>query len=66
MTDVQLYNQISHLPSELKKQVSDFVASLKLKAKSAEVKERQFGAGKDFFKMEADFDAPLDDFKKYM
>ena len=55
------------MPSDLKKQVSDFVSSLKKKSKaSKKLKERQFGYAKDFFKMSADFDEPLEDFKDYM
>lgn len=68
MTDIQLYSQISSLPSNMKKQVSDFVASLNEKSKISKqtIKERQFGYAKGFFKMSADFDAPLEDFKEYM
>lgn len=67
MTDIQLYTQISSLPSDLKKEVSDFVAFLKQKSKAKkELKERKFGYAKGFFKMAPDFDAPLDDFKEYM
>ncbi|WP_316770505.1 DUF2281 domain-containing protein [Pedobacter frigiditerrae] len=67
MTDIQLYSQISALPSDLKKQVSEFVASLKKKTKSGkQIKERQFGYAKGFFKMANDFDEPLEDFKEYM
>lgn len=66
MTDVQLYTQISSLPTELKKEVSDFVESLKHKSKAKKkIKERQFGCAKDFFTMSPDFDEPLDDFKEY-
>lgn len=67
MSDLQLYTQIAALPAELKKEVSDFVESLKQKAKSnKKLKERKFGYSRDFFKMSADFDAPLEDFKEYM
>jgi hypothetical protein len=67
MTDIQIYNQISALPSDLKKQVTEFIASLKKKsASNKKTKERQFGAAKGFFKMSKDFDEPLDDFKEYM
>lgn len=67
MTDIQLYSQISALPSALKKQVSDFVANLKKKSKAnTEIKERQFGYAKGFFKISDDFDEPLEDFKEYM
>jgi len=33
MTDIQLYSEISSLPSDLKQEVSDFVAFLKQKSK---------------------------------
>ena len=67
MTDIQLYNQISALPSDLKKKVSDFVANLKKRNKAnVMIKERQFGYAKGFFKMADDFDEPLEDFKEYM
>lgn len=67
MTDIQLYNQISLLPEDLKKEVSDFVEFLKQKSKAnKQIKERQFGYAKDFFKMSPDFDEPLEDFKEYM
>jgi hypothetical protein len=67
MTNVQLYTQISLLPDELQKEVSDFVEFLDQKVKSGKnIKERQFGYAKGFFKMSPDFDAPLDDFKDYM
>lgn len=67
MTDLQLYSQITSLPADLKKEVSDFVEFLKLKAKpKTKPKERKFGYAKDFFKMAPDFDEPLEDFKDYM
>jgi hypothetical protein len=67
MTDVQLYSQIASLPSHLKKQVSDFVASLNQKSKSPKkITERQFGYAKDFFIVADNFDEPLEDFKDYM
>jgi hypothetical protein len=67
MTDIQLYSQISSLSSELKKQVSDFVSSLKKKSDTdKKIKERHFGYAKGFFKMADDFDEPPEDFKEYM
>jgi hypothetical protein len=67
MTDVQLYAQISSLPSDLKKEVSDFVGYLKSKRKAnIKIKEREFGYAKGKIRMSADFDAPLEDFKEYM
>ena len=67
MTDMQLYTKINTLPIHLKREVADFVESLKQKAKSKkQIKKRKFGYAKGFFKMSADFDEPLDDFKEYM
>ena len=67
MTDIQLYTQLSSLPTDLKKEVSDFVEFLKQKTKSKiKLKERQPGAAKGLIKMSADFDEPLEDFKDYM
>lgn len=66
MTDMQLYTQISSLPADLKKEVSDFVEFLMQKSKAnKKIDERQFGYAKDFFKMSPDFDEPLKDFKEY-
>jgi len=67
MSNAQLYSEISSLPSDLKKEVSDFVAFLKHKSKvEKKIKERKFGYSKDFFKVADDFDEPLEDFKEYM
>ena len=66
MSDLQLYSEIASLPSDLKKEVSDFVAFLKSKSKSPKkISERQFGYAKGFFKLSDDFDEPLDEFKDY-
>ena len=67
MTDVQLYSEILSLPSELKQEVSDFVAFLKQKSKTKKVVDKRiFGYAKNSFVMSDDFDEPLDDFKEYM
>ena len=67
MTDLQLYSELSSLPAELKKEVKDFIEFLKTQNKKENVaKQRKFGSAKGFFKMHADFDKPLDDFKEYM
>ena len=67
MTDVQLFSQISLLPADLKKEVSDFVEFLKQKKKTkVNLKQRQLGAAKGLIKMTPDFDEPLEDFKDYM
>jgi len=57
MTDFQLYAQIASLPSDLKKEVSDFVEFLKLKAKpKTKLKKRQLDAAKGLITMSPDFD----------
>ena len=67
MTNLQLYSALSSLPTDLKKEVQDFIEFLQLKAKKqSPVKQRVFGAAKGFFTMHEDFDEPLDDFKDYM
>lgn len=67
MTDLQLYSQITSLPADLKKEVSDFVEFLKQKTKTkTKPKERVFGYAKGYFIMSPDFDEPLEDFKDYM
>ena len=67
MTDLQLYSKLSSLPADLKKEVQDFIEFLKTKAEKQDVrKQRKFGAAKGFFKMHANFDEPLGDFKDYM
>ena len=73
MTDIQLYKDIESLPEDLKKQVLDFVAFLKQKAKPSsklmdkrKLKERKAGSLKGKIYMSEDFDAPLEDFKEYM
>jgi hypothetical protein len=66
MTDLQLYQSFSSLPPNLKKELEDFVAFLQSKAKKEKpIKQRQFGYAKGFFKMQPDFDEPLEDFKDY-
>lgn len=67
MTDLQLYSELSSLPADLKKEVQDFIEFLKSKKKKqGPSKQRKFGSAKGFFKMQADFDEPLEDFKDYM
>lgn len=67
MTDFGLYKEFSALPTDLKKEVKEFIQLLKAKAKKQNrIKQRKFGSAKGFFTMHADFDEPLDDFKEYM
>ena len=68
MDNLSLYTQINNLPSELKKEVLDFVEFLKKKAekKQPHNKTRHFGLLKGKIFVAEDFDAPLTDFKDYM
>jgi hypothetical protein len=66
MSDIRLYTEITSLPPDIKKEVEEFIAFLKSKAKrQGSNKKRTFGACKGFFKMSDDFDEPLEDFKKH-
>jgi hypothetical protein len=50
MNDIQLLSEISSLPPELKKEVSDFIEFLKQKSSTKnKLKEREFGYAKGFF-----------------
>ena len=67
MTDLQVFTEFSSLPTNLKKEVQDFIEFLKTKQQNQKpVKQRQFGAAKGFFVMHTDFDEPIEDFKDYM
>ncbi len=68
MDNLSLYTQINTLPSNLKKEVRDFVEFLKSKTDKQKIikKNRDFGILKGKITMSADFDAPLEDFKEYM
>lgn len=67
MTELQLYTKLSSLPPAQRAEVSDFIDFLLSKKKKAvKAKKPKFGCAKGQFKMAADFDEPLDDFKEYM
>ena len=66
MNDLQLYNEISSLSPELKKEVEEFINKLKDKGNLEKASKRKFGSSQGFFKMAPDFDEPLEDFKEYM
>lgn len=70
MENVLLYNKLATLPENLKSEVSDFIDFLLSKAvkdkNNTSLPQPVFGSAKGMFKMNADFDEPLDDFKDYM
>lgn len=64
MTDLRLYTELSMLPDDLKKEVQDFIEFLKTKeGKQKQIKKREFGAAKGYFKMHDNFDEPLEERK---
>ena len=67
MTDIQLYNKISSLPQNLRKEVEDFVDFLNNRLKKdTESPKRKLGMAKGLIKMKDNFDDPVEDFKDYM
>jgi hypothetical protein len=70
MSTLQLQSQIEKLPSDLKKEVEDFIEFLlekeKKKQELAAKKERTLGLAQGMITMNPDFDEPLEDFKEYM
>ncbi|MEQ9297009.1 MAG: DUF2281 domain-containing protein [Cyclobacteriaceae bacterium] len=68
MSDTQLIEQIKALPEDLKKKVKVFVSQLGTEKQrvSNESKKRPFGYAKGSFKINDDFDEPLEDFQEYM
>lgn len=65
MADIDIYKKIIALPSELKKEVDDFVDFL-LTKKSKKAEKREAGLAKGLIKMKEGFDEPLRDFNDYM
>jgi hypothetical protein len=70
MENIVLYSKLATLPENLKSEVSDFIDLLLSKAvkdsKTTFSPKPVFGSLKGMFKMHADFDEPLEDFKDYM
>lgn len=69
MTSLSLYTKIETLPSDLKKEASDFIDFLVEKTKQKKGSSDQkpvFGCLKGKIHLADDFDAPLDDFQDYM
>jgi hypothetical protein len=54
------------LPPDQKKEVQDFIEWLKSKATNGTSPGNAPSAPQRIFKMQPDFDAPLDDFTEYM
>ena len=70
MSTAEIFSQLSKLPEEKKKSVSDYIAFLiaqfEEENKGKPKPKPVFGSGKGMFIMSPDFDEPLEDFKEYM
>ena len=70
MENVILFNKLATLPENLKSEVSDFIDFLLSKAvkdkENNSIRKPKFGSAKGMFKMNSDFDEPIEDFKEYM
>lgn len=65
MDNTLLYSKLSHLPDNLKSEVSDFIDFLMSKNKKSTKNKPKFGSAKGMFKMKKNFDDPIEDFKDY-
>ena len=65
MDNTLLYSKLSHLPDNLKSEVSDFIDFLLTKNKETNKHKPRFGSAKGMFKMKKNFDEPIADFKDY-
>jgi hypothetical protein len=63
-----ILSQIQQLPEQLKQEVLHYIEFLqtKYKEQNRKPKNRKAGSAKGKYKLSADFDAPLEDFKEYM
>ncbi|MEP6927923.1 MAG: DUF2281 domain-containing protein [Ginsengibacter sp.] len=68
MDNILLYSKLAALPENMKSEVLAFIDSLLLDKtkKEPSPKKPKFGSGKGMFKMNKNFDQPLEDFKEYM
>ena len=67
MNDLQIHEQFSSLPADLKREAAHYIEFLKHKSrKRTQTKKRQAGLAKGLIKMKDGFDEPLEDFKDYM
>jgi len=66
MTNTSLYTKISTLPQPIQNEIIDYMEFLiqKHKNKNAKIHPKA-GCMKGIFKMSADFNEPLEDFKEY-
>ena len=65
MDNILLYSKLSHLPDNMKSEVSNFIDFLMSKEKKPAKHKPRFGCAKGMFKMKKSFDQPIEDFKGY-
>jgi hypothetical protein len=66
MDNVLLYTKLLSLPDDMKSEVANFIDLLLDKSKKNPKKRKaKFGSAKGIFKMEKNFDDPIEDFKDY-
>ena len=65
MNNILLYNKLSHLPDNMKSEVSNFIDFLMSKGKKHSKHKPKFGSARGMFKMKKNFDQPIEDFKDY-
>lgn len=65
MDNVILYSKLAHLPDNIKSEVADFIDFLMNKNKKPLKGKPRFGSAKGMFRMNKNFDLPIDDFKDY-
>jgi hypothetical protein len=66
MTDQQIIDQLNSMPENLKREVLEYMGYLLSKHAVEEKRTPRFGSAREKYTLSDDFDAPLDDFKKYM
>ncbi len=66
MTDLQLYNELSSLPENLKQEVVDFIAFLKQKVQPGEKRSRPLGLAKGKITIKDNFDDPIPGMEAYL
>lgn len=65
MNNTLLYSKLAHLPENMKSEVSNFIDfPLNKNLKSLKTKPK-FGSAKGMFKMNKNFDLPIEDFIRF-
>ncbi len=65
MNNIFLYSKLSNLPDNMKIEVENFIDFLLNKNNKPTKNKPKFGSAKGMFKMNKNFDEPIEDFKDY-